>query len=472
MLFNSFSFLVFFPIVCIIYFILPDKIRWGWLLLSSCIFYMAYIPWFILVIASTIVIDYFAGRWIESSTGARRKHFLLGSLMANIGILFFFKYFHFFTDNIISLAGQFNISLQQPNWHILLPVGLSFHTFQAMSYTIEVYRGNQTSEKHFGMYALYVMFFPQMVAGPIERPQHMLPQFHAPHIFDEARIVSGLRLMLWGFFKKIVIADRAAIIVDQVYGSPHNYGGLAIIWSSILFAFQIYCDFSGYSDIAIGAARVLDFKLMTNFKRPYFSASITEFWHRWHISLSSWFRDYLYIPLGGSHINISRTVMNLFITFLISGLWHGADWKFVIWGGLNGFFIVIEYVWKKNLWPTPFKYLPKFAGILWTFLLITISWIFFAAHTVKDAFYMLTKLTSIAGFSFEWKGVILNKDSIMACLFIFIFITVEYLQEKSVKINLLQVQPTWIRWSVYIILIWIIFLFGQFSERQFIYFVF
>jgi len=472
MLFNSFSFLVFFPVVCILFFVLPQKLRWAWLLIASCIFYMAYIPWFILVIGSTIVIDYFAGRLIESSVGVKRKYFLLASLVANIGILFFFKYFHFFTDNLIVIAKWCNISLQQPNWHILLPVGLSFHTFQAMSYTIEVYRGNQTSEKHFGIYALYVMFFPQMVAGPIERPQNMLHQFHADHYFNEARIVSGLRLMLWGFFKKIVIADRAAIIVDQVYGNPHNYGGLSIIWASLLFSFQIYCDFSGYSDIAIGAARVLDFKLMTNFKRPYFSASITEFWHRWHISLSSWFRDYLYIPLGGNRIKLSRTIMNLLITFIISGLWHGADWKFLIWGGLNGLFITIEYLWRKKQWPSPFKTVPQFVSIFLTFLLISISWIFFGAHNVNDAFYMCSKVFNNQDFGLSWQEVILNKDSQTACLFILILLVVEYLQEKSIKINLLQAQPIWIRWSLYIVVIWVIFLFGQFGERQFIYFVF
>lgn len=472
MLFNSFSFLVFFPIVCILYFVLPQKFRWAWLLLASCIFYMAYIPWFILIIGSTIVIDFFAGRWIESAKGNTRKYFLLASLVANIGILFFFKYFHFFIDNIILLSQYFNIHLQQPNWHILLPVGLSFHTFQAMSYTIEVYRGNQTSEKHFGIYALYVMFFPQMVAGPIERPQHMLHQFYKEHHFDEARIVSGLRLMLWGFFKKIVIADRAAIIVDQVYGSPESYGGLSIIWASILFAFQIYCDFSGYSDIAIGAARILDFKLMTNFKRPYFSTSITEFWHRWHISLSSWFRDYLYIPLGGNRIRLSRTIANLFITFIISGLWHGADWKFLIWGGLNGLYIIVEFLWRKNQWPSIFNRLPNSISILWTFTLVSLSWIFFAAHSVKDAFLLLTKVFTKGDFVLNWKDILLNKDSQMASLFILVLLIVEFLQEKAIQIRLFQTQSVWFRWSVYIVLIWVIILYGQFGERQFIYFVF
>lgn len=472
MLFNSFSFLVFFPMVCILYFVLPQKFRWAWLLLASCIFYMAYIPWFILIIGSTIVIDFFAGRWIESAKSNTRKYFLLASLVANIGILFFFKYFHFFIDNIILLSQYFNIHLQQPTWHILLPVGLSFHTFQAMSYTIEVYRGNQTSEKHFGIYALYVMFFPQMVAGPIERPQHMLHQFYKEHHFDEARIVSGLRLMLWGFFKKIVIADRAAIIVDQVYGSPESNGGLSIIWASILFAFQIYCDFSGYSDIAIGAARILDFKLLTNFKRPYFSTSITEFWHRWHISLSSWFRDYLYIPLGGNRIRLSRTIANLFITFIISGLWHGADWKFLIWGGLNGLYIIVEFLWRKNQWPSIFNRLPNSISILWTFSLVSISWIFFAAHSVKDAFLLLTKVFTKGDFVLNWKDILLNKDSQMASLFILVLLIVEFLQEKSIQIRLFQTQSVWFRWSVYIVLIWVIILFGQFGERQFIYFVF
>ncbi len=341
MLFNSFHFLVFFILITTIYFALNHKYRWALLLISSCYFYMAFVPVYILILGFTIVIDYFAGILIERSVGKRRKSILIISLISNIGVLVVFKYYNFIIENFSHLLGSIGLNNHLPYLSILLPIGLSFHTFQAMSYTIEIYRGKQLAERHFGIYALYVMFYPQLVAGPIERPQNILHQFFEKHDFDYIRVTDGLKLMMWGLFKKVVIADRLALFVNQVYDSPTNYQGIPLIIASVFFSFQIYCDFSGYSDLAIGAAKVMGFNLMKNFNRPYFSKTISEFWKRWHISLSTWFRDYLYIPLGGNRKAKYRWYYNLFITFLISGLWHGANWTYIIWGSLHGSYLII-----------------------------------------------------------------------------------------------------------------------------------
>ena len=306
MLFNSIHFIVFFIVVTSAYFALPYKYRWVLLLSASCYFYMAFVPVFILILVFTIIVDYFAGIFIEQSDGKKRKLFLIASLIANIGVLVVFKYYNFMNENFTFLLKGFALENPLPFLKILLPIGLSFHTFQAMSYTIEVYRGNHKAERHFGIYALYVMFYPQLVAGPIERPQNILGQFYEKHDFDYDRVVNGLRLMLWGFFKKIVIADRLAVFVNEVYNQPNEYNGGAIWLSTFFFAIQIYCDFSGYTDIARGAARVMGYELLLNFNRPYFATSIKEFWSRWHISLSTWFRDYLYIPLGGNRVGVFR----------------------------------------------------------------------------------------------------------------------------------------------------------------------
>lgn len=433
---------------------------------------MAYIPWFILVIGSAILIDYFAGIFISNSRGATRKSGLVISLIANIGILFFFKYFNFFYENLIPLFSWFGIQLVKPEWKILLPVGLSFHTFQAMSYTIEVYRGNQQAERHFGIYALYVMFFPQMVAGPIERPQNMLHQFHEQKYFNEIKFISGLRLMLWGFFKKLVIADRAALVSDQVFADPGSYGSIGVVWASVLFAFRIYCDFSGYTDIARGAANMMGFELMVNFKRPYLSASVTEFWRRWHISLSTWFRDYVYIPLGGNKKPLVRVILNLIITFIISGLWHGADWKFVIWGGLNGLYIALEFIWLKAGLPELSRALSLPILRLKTFILITFSWIFFAAPDLHHAMDAVKNLLEFGKLQVDISQVMMSKDSLMASLFIALLVIAELLTETGVLPQQFIKRPVVIRWAVYTAMVWLILLFGQFSDRQFIYFVF
>jgi alginate O-acetyltransferase complex protein AlgI len=392
MLFNSFEFLLFFPVVTILYFLLPHRWRWLHLLIASCVFYMALIPVYILILVFTIVIDYFAGIYIERSKGTRRKLFLVYSIVANLGVLAFFKYYDFFIDNVNRLL-NLEESNQLPFLNILLPVGLSFHTFQAMSYTIEVYRGNQKAERHFGIYALYVLFYPQLVAGPIERPQNLLWQFRSHHSFDMTRIYEGLRLMLWGLFKKVVIADRLALYVNSVYSNPEDWPGSNLAVATVFFAIQIYCDFSGYSDMAIGSAKVMGFKLMTNFNRPYFAKNIQEFWKRWHISLSTWFRDYLYIPMGGSRESRLRTYQNIAVVFIISGFWHGANWTFVIWGAIHavliiGYMLYKRYIGKKD----SSGWLANMLSILLTFFVVCIAWVFFRAENVQDAVLIIRKI--------------------------------------------------------------------------------
>ena len=314
---------------------------------------MVFVPKYLLVLFGTIVIDYFAGLWIENAAGLRRRRLLVISLVANIGILAVFKYYDFAVENIERLLTAAGAARHVPRLlevlpeallpgdhstlvsHLLLPIGLSFHTFQAMSYTIEVYRGNQKAEHHFGIYALYVMFYPQLVAGPIERPQNVLWQYHQYFAYNWENVKAGLMRMAWGFFKKLVIADRLALIVDPAYGNVAGHNGLSLLVATFCYTIQIYCDFSAYSDIAIGAARVMGYDLMENFRTPYVATSITDFWRRWHISLSTWFRDYFYIPLGGNRKGEVRRYVNLFLTFLVSGIWHGANWTFVVWGGLH-----------------------------------------------------------------------------------------------------------------------------------------
>ncbi|MCF2491581.1 MBOAT family protein [Dyadobacter sp. CY347] len=399
MLFTDIQFIIFFIVVTLAYFSLSWRGRWMLLLAASCYFYMVFKPIFILILFGTIVIDYYAGIWIEQSNDQKRKKLLLIiSLISNIGILAFFKYYDFLQDSINSVLASFDLRPAVPaltrlvpsriaEWmttgegKILLPIGLSFHTFQAMSYTIEVYRGNQTAERHFGVYALYVMFYPQLVAGPIERPQNMLFQFHSYFKYDFELVKSGLMQMAFGFFKKMVIADRLSVFVDYAYDPASDHNGLTLLTATAFYSFQIYCDFSGYSDIAIGAARVMGFTLMDNFRSPYESRSIPEFWGRWHISLSTWFRDYLYIPLGGNRRGELIKFRNLMIVFMVSGLWHGTSWSFVIWGALHGFYQITallrdEFFKRANI-QIPDNFFIRTVNVLLTFALVTLAWIFF-----------------------------------------------------------------------------------------------
>ncbi len=400
MLFNSIPFLIFFPVVTLLFFLLPHKMRWGLLLAASCFFYMFFKPEYILILVFTIIIDYIAGIWLEDEPDKkRRKRFLILSLVANIGVLAVFKYYNFLNGNITGIASTFGFTNHIPYLHMLLPIGLSFHTFQAMSYTIEVYRGNQKAERHFGIYALYVMFYPQLVAGPIERPQNILHQFYAKQEFSYHNAVHGLNLIVYGLFKKIVVADRLSEYVNQVYGHVEHANSISTLIAVCFFSVQIYCDFSGYSDIARGTAKFMGYDLMINFNRPYLSASISEFWTRWHISLSTWFRDYLYIPLGGSRAGKWNWYRNLIIVFLVSGLWHGANWTFIVWGALHGFFNIFGILTKdgrgKIAAATGLHRLPainKLINQLTVFVLVTFAWIFFRAENFGVANGIIHKL--------------------------------------------------------------------------------
>ena len=449
---------------------------------------MAFIPWYITILGVTIVIDYVAALWLvrPGLSVEKRKGILAISIVSTVLVLFVFKYCNFFLGNLTALAGFLGWNLSISLLGIILPIGLSFHTFQSLSYVIEVYRGNQRPERHFGIYALYVMFYPQLVAGPIERPQNLLHQFRVKHSYDYNGLTDGLKLMFWGLFKKVVIADRLSIAVNTVYGQPYDFVGVTLIVATLFFALQIYCDFSGYSDIAIGAAQVMGFRLMNNFNSPYFSKSIAEFWKRWHISLSTWFRDYLYIPLGGNRGKTWRWQFNLFLTFLVSGFWHGASWTYVIWGAINGFYLLFS-IWTHKLKQTLYKGLSlekipvihKFLSIGMTFALVCIAWIFFRARTVSDAWYVLTHMFQglfdgyrlIGGWRVMHMGLDAN-ELIIAGVSILCLMCVDGLQRHQRVRHMLADQPAWIRWTSYYTLTLSVFLFGLFDKQQFIYFQF
>jgi alginate O-acetyltransferase complex protein AlgI len=441
------------------------------LLMASCIFYMAYKPSYILILIFTIIIDYIAGISIEPSQGIRRKFFLVLSLFANISILAYFKYFNFLIDNMVDFSRLINHPIGFRQVSILLPIGLSFHTFQAMSYTIEIYRGNQKAERHFGIFALYVLFYPQLVAGPIERPQNLLHQFKEKHFFNYSQVSDGLKLMLWGFFKKVVVADRLAVYVDQVYNDPAGHHGISVMIATIFFAFQIYCDFSGYSDIAIGAAQVMGFRLMDNFNRPYFSRSPSEFWKRWHISLSSWFHDYLYISLGGKRVTVPRWYLNLFITFLVSGLWHGANWTFIIWGILNGLYVVFEHLLKPVFQKLPAFFRNRLLSIILTFILIDFAWIFFRAASLNNAMLIIKNMFSFSDNGLQWN--LTDNYDFGICIGSIIFMElIHYLQRHNKMRHFFSDKPIVFRWATYSFILWAIWIFGVFGSREFIYFVF
>ncbi len=475
MLFNSFSFLLFFPAVTVIYFLLPYRFRALWLLAASCFFYMAFIPVYILILALTISVDFLAAILMEQQTGSKRKLLLISSLISTALILFAFKYFNFFNETFSSVAHLFNYQVPAHVYNIILPIGLSFHTFQSMAYVIEVYRGNQKAEKNFGIYSLYVMFYPQLVAGPIERPQNLIHQFYEAHDFNYRRVTDGLKQMAWGFFKKIVIADRLAIYVNEVYNHPGKYEGVTVVLATIFFAYQIYCDFSGYSDIAIGAARVMGFRLMKNFDNPYSSLSVTEFWRRWHISLSTWFRDYLFIPLGGSKVAMKKIYINLIIVFMVSGLWHGANWTFLVWGALHGFYVIVERYFgvSKNIITEneSGKFLKNFPRQLLTFFLVCFAWIFFRSNSLTDAFIIIS---SSLHWNFSFAALNITVPGLLVYCFtgIFILELVQQLMKGNEFFSLMLHWPRWIRITTYHLLIISILAFGIFNNTSFIYFQF
>ncbi len=485
MLFNSLSFLLFFPLTTIIYFLLPHRLRWLHLLICSCFFYAALIPAYLLVLLGIIIIDYTAGLLIAPARGGVRTALLIVSLAANLGVLGFFKYFDFASGNLHRVAQLIGWNYPIRHLGLLLPIGLSFHTFQSMAYAIEVYRGRQQPERHPGIYALYVMFYPQLVAGPIERPQHLLHQFRRRHYFNADRVMEGLRIILWGLFKKMVVADRLATVVDAIYAHPSQPGGAYLILATWLFAVQIYCDFSGYSDIAIGAARVLGIELVRNFDRPYASQSIPEFWRRWHISLSRWFRDYLYIPLGGNRVGLPRWCLNVLIVFLLSGWWHGANWTFAIWGLVHGIYVIASRVtegWRERL---ASKFAINRHDALWqalriflTFNLVSFAWIFFRAPTLADAGAVLKRIigrhfwtspniaTGPVGFT-AYTSAGLN----ITLLAVALLFGVEWVTSRPDR-QLVARAPVWARWAAYYACIVLILWFGAFGGRTFIYFQF
>lgn len=479
MLFNSLEFAVFFPIVCALYFGLPYRARTPLLLVASCVFYMAFIPSYILILGITIFIDYFAGIYLVRTTGKRKKILLWISIIATCLVLIVFKYFNFLTASFVGFATLFGWEVTNPSLNIILPIGLSFHTFQSLSYVVEVYRGHQKPIHDLTTYATYVMFFPQLVAGPIERPQNLLHQFDERHDFDYDRVTSGLKRMAWGFFKKLVVADRLALYVNDVYGSPTSANGLQLTIATVFFAYQIYCDFSGYSDIAIGSARVLGFRLMENFHNPYHATSIPEFWRRWHISLSTWFRDYVYYPMGGNRVAKPRWYLNLMVTFGVSGLWHGANWTFVVWGLLNGTYLVLSAATAKardhilGACGFPAGTVRRTAlQIVITFILVCVGWVFFRANTLSDATYILTHFLKGWDFQSIRTEQFLLRQFPVAIAGIALLELGQLIHARYPVPPLFARWPVAVRWSGYAAMMLTVVLFGVYRKGQFIYFQF
>ena len=486
MLFNSIQFLFFFAIVMVLYFAIPYRFRWFLLLAASYYFYMTIKPGFIAFILLSTFITYYAGLQMgKKESKSERKKFLLLGLVLNLGLLFLLKYYNFFGNSLSFLLTRFQIGYHIPALNLLLPVGISFYIFKSVSYSIDVYRGDQPPEKHLGHFALYVAFFPQLLAGPIERATRFLPQVREKFDFDYLRVAKGFRRMLWGLFQKMVIADNLAPLVDSVYNNPTHYQGTSLVLATVFFAFQIYCDFSGYSDIAIGAAQVLGYRTMENFNRPYFSSSVPEFWRRWHISLSTWLRDYLYMPMGGNRVPIPRWYFNLFIVMLICGFWHGANWTFLIWGGLHGLYLALsaftQRMRRKFYEVIGLERVPRlhrYLKVAVTFSLISFAWIFFRANNVTDAFYVVSHLP------IGWKSVLhiqglketpflaLKFELIIAMFSMALLILVHWMERRGPIVENLSRRPVWLRWSVYYSIVLSILLFGNIGVKQFIYFQF
>ncbi len=489
MLFNSLDFAIFLPIVFILYWFVFNKqslrIRNIFLIIVSYIFYGWWDWRFLSLIIFSSFVDYFVGLKIASTTDKqKRKHFLLISLFVNLGILGFFKYFNFFVDNFYQAFTFLGMHFQKPVLRIVLPVGISFYTFQTMSYSIDVYRRQLKPTKDIFAFFAYLSFFPQLVAGPIERAKNFLPQFFTPKKFDYNKAADGMRQMLWGFFKKMVIADNAGVYVNEIFKNYHHYPGSMLLLGTVLFAFQIYGDFSGYSDIAIGTARLFDFNLMRNFAYPYFSRDIAEFWRRWHISLSSWFKDYVYIPLGGSRVPKPKAIRNVFIIFLLSGFWHGANWTFIAWGALNAIYFLPLFIFKQNRKHIDivaadkfFPSLRELIQIFVTFGLTVIAWVFFRSETISKAIKYIKGIFSKSLFiwqHFDYSKLPISIVSlkILGAL-IFFMLAVEWFQRtKQHGLEFSDNSSKLIRWSAYLTVALMIILFGNFHQTQFIYFAF
>ncbi len=469
MLFNSASFAIFIITVFILYYLVPHRYRWFFLLIASYAFYMnLHIAYGLLLFATTLLTYMLALRLEKADTTGQKKRCLLGGILPLVLILLFFKTASPAIDKINTLIEAGRLTMQPLTVRILLPAGVSFYFFQSMGYLIDVYRGKIKAERHFGLYALFVSFFPQLLAGPIGRADSLLPQYRKERPFDYDNVTYGLKLMAWGYFKKLVIADVFAGVVNKVYDQPYSYVGLVFIIVTVMFAIEIYCDFSGYSDIAVGCAKLFGIDLMTNFKSPYFSFSIREFWSRWHISLSTWFRDYVYIPLGGSRVKRWRHCLNLMITFLVSGFWHGSSLTFILWGGIHGLLQILEtfiypktrkgeaVVRKKHWWQLPI-----------TFILLCFTWIFFRANTIQDAFWVIYKLFWDASRPLNYlktAAICLDMPYIsMVGMLLPVIILAVYdgISLKQDVIRLISRQKCFVRWPIYVLLLVVIALFSN-----------
>lgn len=481
MLFNSIDFAIFLPVVFILYWLTRRwlKVQNLLIVIASYIFYGWWDWRFLSLIFVSTATDFLIGLGLEKEEhSGKRKLLLWTSIIVNIGILGFFKYYNFFVENVSSLFSFFGSSISVHSLHIILPVGISFYTFQTLSYTIDVYKKRLRPDKDFISFAAFVSFFPQLVAGPIERATNLLGQFHQKRKFTYEQAMDGVQQMIWGFFKKMVIADNCAGFANLIFDHPESYSGSTLVLGALFFAFQIYGDFSGYSDIAIGTARLFGFQLQKNFAYPYFSRDIAEFWRRWHISLTSWFRDYIYIPLGGSRGGTWKKIRNTFIIFLISGFWHGANWTFIVWGALNAVYFLpllltkrhrdhIEIVAKGRVLPS-FK---EFTKIITTFALTLFAWIFFRSESLAHAGKYIAGIFSKSLFTMpEYPGIF---DSLILLFLIFIFMTIEWIgREKEYAIaGIAAIKNQYIKWVLYYLLIMVIFLFAG-KEEHFIYFQF
>ena len=490
MVFNSIEFLIFFPIVTLVYFVIPKKVRYIWLLIASYYFYMSWNPKYALLIVFSTVITYCSGLLLGRLQGegkdAKRKWCVALSLIINLGILAVFKYGNFLLINLSYLLSKIGIGVISCKLDLLLPVGISFYTFQALSYTMDVYRGKITPERNLLKYALFVSFFPQLVAGPIERSGNLLPQIRniaEIKVWDFERVRDGFLLMMWGLFQKIVIADRVSVLVDQVINHYESYGFVEISIAVFLFAIQIYCDFGGYTNIARGAAKVLGFELMNNFRQPYLARNIRDFWRRWHISLTSWFTDYLYIPLGGNRKGSLRRYINILIVFAVSGLWHGASWNFVVWGLLHALLQIIGDI-RNKIFRKSSRFLSgkdtfstRLRNVVITFVLVDFAWIFFVCSGLRHALQLIRQMFS----GFYTTGISelgLNEVNLwIAGIAILLLLAVDILHEKGLSVfALVQKQAVWFRWILYLGLIWAIVLLGIYGQAYdtstFIYFQF
>ena len=452
MLFNSFTFLLFFPIATLLYYLIPHKLRWGYLLIVSYGFYMNWNPSYALLLIGITIVSYIVGLFLERK---RKRSVIIAGIIVCILPLIVFKYMNFINDSIFSILDYLGLRMKIPDFKLLLPVGISFFTFKSISYMIDVYKGKILPEKNLGIYALYISFFVDLTAGPIDRADKLIPQFRENKKFLSENIVNGLKLILWGYFMKVVVADRITLYVDPIFNNLDNHSGISVLLAAALFSLQIYCDFGGYSYIAIGCGKVMGFNLMANFERPYMANSVSEFWRRWHISLSTWFKDYVYIPLGGNRCSIWRNRLNLLITFTVSGLWHGANWTFVVWGFLNGLFQIID----KKL---------KVKSVILTFILMTIAWTFFRANTMDDAIQALGMMFIPSG------ELYLPQMSLL--LYIIMGITIllfcDIIEERKGRHPLLENRYIIVRYISYIMLTVMILAFGVFDGGQFIYFQF